>query len=152
MRYFSSIVLFLAALFANSSSFAQKGCDPRLWDHVYDKEWLRLKEYCITVKGTIYTTTYQDDGSAHIRLLLDKGLDSLLNNKNISDEYGCLVVTPICVGQVTYPNAIDACAGMANTVKIPKNGTRVKVSGIYVFNEKTGCNEIRPVTSITTIP
>ena len=152
MRSYLLPVILMLSLFCNCSVFAQKGCDPRLWNHVYDKEWLHVKEYCITVKGTIYTATNEDDGSVHIRLLPDKGQDSLLNEKNTSGEYGCLVVTPICVGAVSAPEAMDACSGLVNKIKIPKRGEHVKVTGIYVYNAKTGYNEIHPATSITLIP
>ena len=116
MRSITAFIVTASFLFPSVSAFSQKGCDPELRAHVYDKEWLRLKKDCLSVKGTIYTAKREDDGNVNIRLSLDPGQEKLINEKNISEQFGCLLVVPICVGTVTFPNAIDACEGFENKI------------------------------------
>jgi hypothetical protein len=152
MRFFHVLIISVCFIFYGNSTYAQKDCDPTLREYVYNKEWLRLKKDCLTVKGTIYTAKHEEDGNVNIRISLDEGQEHLVNDKNRSEQFGCLLAVPICVGSVTYPDAIDACEGFVNKIKIPKNGTHVRVTGTYVLNFQHGWYEIHPVSSIEIIP
>jgi len=151
MKYASKIILFFIFLITVVSARAQKGCNPDIWDYVYNKEWLQIKKTCKSVTGVIYSAQTQTDGNLLIRLDLDPGQGNLLSEKNISDQYGCLVVVPICACEITYPDVGEACRGYINSVTVPKRGSHVKVTGIYVYNLQHGWYEIHPVTSIVMI-
>lgn len=144
------IIAFACFLFTGTMAFGQQ-CDPELRKHVYNEEWLRLKQDCLSVNGTIYTVKRENDGNVNVRIALDPGQESLVNEKNKSDQFGCLLVVPICVGSVTFPDAMDACEGFENKITVPKNGTHVRVTGTYVLNYQHGWYEIHPVSSIEVI-
>ncbi len=151
MKFVIRFILFFVVLLSCTSSFAQRGCDARLWKYVYNPQWLTIKKTCMSATGTVYSVLNQEDGNVHIRLDLDPGQGNLLSDKNISEQYGCLLVVPVCACEVTYPDARETCEGYINDVQIPQRGKRVKVTGTYVFNFQHGWYEIHPVTSITVL-
>ena len=126
-------------------------CDDTLWNHVYHKYRLTIIEQCKTVRGVIVKEKNEKDGDIHILLRLDAGQDNLLNDMNIKQQKGCLVIEPICEHDVTQRDAIGACEGYVNKVYIPHVGEHVEVTGSYVNDTQHGWNEIHPITKITII-
>ena len=126
-------------------------CDSSLWGHVYHKYRLDVIEECKIVTGTIIRIKPEEDGDLHIQLRLDAGQDNLLNDKNYSVQHGNLTREPICVDRVSQSDAIGPCSDYINSVKIPKVGEHVKVTGSYVNDKEHGWNEIHPVTAIEVI-
>ena len=126
-------------------------CDDTLWNHVYHKNRLKVIEQCKIVRGIIIKEKNEKDGDLHILLKLDSGQENLLNDMNINQQKGCLVIEPICEHDVTQQDAIEACEGYVNKVYIPKKGEHVEVTGSYVNDTQHGWNEIHPITKITII-
>ena len=153
MRYnfFKWVILFL--FFHPNGAFSQNyyktlNCDTSLWQHVYHKKRLLLKEQCKTVTGIVISKKKEKDGDFHIKLKLDKGQENLLNTKNLNNQDSCLVIEPICVNKVTQADALDFCEWCINHIFIPNKGQHVKVTGSYVLDSKHGWMEIHPVTEI----
>ncbi|TAN26575.1 MAG: hypothetical protein EPN30_04355 [Actinomycetota bacterium] len=76
----------------------------------------------------------------------------MVNNKNISEQHGDLVLEAVCEESPTQADAVSACANYRSSVVIPAVGTHVAVTGSYVFDADHGWNEIHPITSIAPIP
>ncbi len=121
-------------------------CDPSLWNHVYNPSRLKVIEPCLTLTGYIDEVKREKDGDDHILLRLDKGEENYLNNKNIEDQHGDLVLETVCINPATQLDAVAACAGFNNNITIPSRGTHVKVTGSYVLDTAHGWMEIHPVT------
>jgi len=126
-------------------------CDENLWNHVYHPQRLQILERCKTVTGTIDHIKPEPDGDLHIRLRLDPQYGGMLNEKNMTVQHGCLVIEPVCVKEITQQDAIDACMGFNSTVRIPKKGDHVRVTGAYILDKPHGWTELHPVTSIEVI-
>lgn len=124
-------------------------CDPSLWNHIYNSYRLQIIKECITVTGTVDAVNDEKDGDEHILLRLDAGQENLLNDKNISEQKGDLVLEPVCVNEVTQADAIVPCSGYLNNVQIPELGDKVNVTGTYVLDKEHDWMEIHPVTCIT---
>jgi hypothetical protein len=140
-----AIAAALMALAACSSSGGDAatayGAHP--FEHVYHPQRLKVLDKCRTITGVIEHVKREPDGDAHIRLRADDA--SLLNQKNIDDQQGDLVLEPVCVGTVTQEDAKDACADYHSDVTVPATGTRVTVTGPWVLDKQHGWNEIHPV-------
>jgi hypothetical protein len=124
-------------------------CDESLWNHVYQSSRLQILNRCITVSGVVESIRSETDGDSHIRVKLDSQFTYLINAANIKDQFGDLVVEPICQHSVIQPNAFFACIDFHQNINIPPIGTHVKVAGSYVldtWHDKWA--EIHPVTSI----
>jgi hypothetical protein len=147
-------LLLFMVLILNYFSYSQKQypCDTSLWQHVYHKQRLEVKQECKTVTGYIFSKKKEPDGDIHIKLRLDAGQGDLLNNKNIEKEDSCLVIEPICAGRATQPDAIGSCKDYVNQIEIPKKGQHVRITGSYVLDTKHGWLEIHPITKIEVIP
>jgi len=144
MRLFLLLLLCLPALV-----FAQ--CDTSLWRHVYHNYRLHVINPCTTATGVVSYLIYEDDGDIHIRIKLDSPYSYMLNPSNISDQYSCLVVEPICATTITYSAAVAPCTGLINHVYIPNRGEHVAITGPWVTDTYHGWNEIHPVTAINII-
>jgi hypothetical protein len=128
-------------------------CDESLWDHVYNPSRLQVVDSCITIAGTIDSIRAEKDGDLHIRLSVDSQYSLLINQANKDNQFGDLVLEPICVREVTQASAIAACQNFRQVIDIPPVGTHVKVTGSYVLDrEHNGWAEIHPITSIEEIP
>lgn len=125
-------------------------CDTSLWHYVYNRDRLQLIKKCLTVKGTIEEIRKEKDGDDHILLKLDAGQDSLLNDKNIEQQHGDLVVEVICLNSIKQEDAVSACANCP-VVQVWPRGSRVQVSGSYVIDKHHGWAEIHPVTKMEMI-
>ena len=155
LKYILFFVVFMAFLFQSKEAGAapiptdSAYCDTSLWPHVYHNYRLVIHTPCMSVTGVIDGTPYSEaDGDYHIRVKLDTMYNYMLNSLNISDEYGDLVVEPICVAAISQSDAVAPCAGVVNNVYLPNAGEYVKVTGPYVTDNDHGWNELHPVTSI----
>lgn len=139
------------------------GCDPSLWDHVYNPDRLIVKQQCISVTGTIMDATANQstkrkdgvrkeaDGDTHGWIKLDPQFKNLINAGNVSDEEGNLVFEIVCNFNVTQSDAKTACpASYHNSVILRPVGSHVRIVGSYVQekNHKKWM-EIHPVSSIS---
>jgi hypothetical protein len=126
-------------------------CDESLWDHVYNPNRLQIVDSCITITGTIDSIRAEKDGDLHIRLSVDSQYSHLINQANKDNQFGDLVLEPICVRKVTQASAIAACENFIQAIEIPPVRTHVKVTGSYVLDhEHNDWAEIHPISSIET--
>ena len=149
----NKIRLFVLFLFLALTGFSQTKapCDSSLWQHVYHSYRLKVLEECKTVTGVVEFRRKEQDGDWHIRLKLDSGQDGLLNEKNINEQHGCLVIEIICACEVTQTDAEGACEGFVNGVRVPEVGEHISVTGSYVYDSQHGWREIHPVTKIVVL-
>jgi hypothetical protein len=138
---------------SSSTPTSTDRCDQSLWDHVYNPSRLQVVDYCRSVSGVIESIRTERDGDFHIRVKLDPEFSDMINSANIKNQFGNLVVEPICVNPVTQPSAISACQDFHQNIEVPPVGSHVEITGSYVLDKEHGSwAEIHPVTSITTIP
>jgi hypothetical protein len=124
-------------------------CDESLWEHVYNPSRLQIVDSCITITGTIDSIRAEKDGDLHIRLSVDSQYSHLINQANTDNQFGDLVLEPICVREVTQASAIAACQNFRQAIDIQPVGTHVRVTGSYVLDhEHSDWAEIHPITSI----
>lgn len=121
-------------------------CDASLWDHVYEKERLRILEACTSVEGRVLSLHRSFDGDLHIGIRPEH--KSVLNLINLVHAHGELVVEIICEHTPTDANDQIACEGFRPQIPIPSVGDRVRVTGAYVTDRDNGWNEIHPVTQV----
>jgi len=145
--------LFLLFLFLTGPTITwiSGQCDSSLWVHVYHNYRLKVIQECKTVTGVVDSKRREKDGDYHIRLRLDSGQENLLNDKNISEQHGCLVIEIICSCEVTQSDAISSCEGFVNNLKVPEIGDHIRVTGSYVYDTQHGWNEIHPITKIVVL-
>ena len=124
------------------------GADPFV--HVYHPARLKVLVACRTITGTIDFIRREPDGDDHVRLRVDDV--SLLNQGNIDNQHGDLVLEPVCINPVTQEDAKSACAGYRSDVVVPPAGSRVSVTGPWVLDTEHGWNEIHPVVRISVLP
>src|SRR6478735_926014 len=86
-----------------------EGCDPALWDRVYNKERLEVTNPCITATGTIAELDQNKDGDTHMLLKLDAGQEGLLNKKNEKKKEGNLVVEVVCSAPGSDEKVANTC-------------------------------------------
>ena len=141
------IRIFILLLLSALTGYGQ--CDSSQWQHIYHSYRLKVIEQCKTVIGIVDGVRQEKDGDYHIRLRLDSGQESLLNEKNISEQQGCLVIEIVCSCGVTQADAVIACEGFTNKVPVPSIGDHISVTGSYVYDSQHGWREIHPVNSIT---
>lgn len=135
---------------AVSPSATQDACGPDPFAHVYHPARLKVLSACRTITGTIDFIRREPDGDDHIRLRVDDA--SLLNQGNIDNQHGDLVLEPVCINPVTQADAKSACAGYHSDIVVPPAGTRVSVTGPWVLDTEHGWNEIHPVVRISVTP
>src|SRR6266446_383589 len=146
----------LVLLLAASCAYGQ--CVDSLWKHVYNPQRLQVYQLCMSVTGTIVDATHgkrkdgvrkEADGDCHGWLKLDPGQEKYLNAGNMSGEEGNLVYEVVCLFPVTQKDAVSACKGFKNTVKLAPVGGHVKMSGSWVQDDNHAkWNEIHPVSKI----
>jgi hypothetical protein len=142
-----------ASMKTAAQSIAAQGCNASLLKHVYHPTRLQMIAPCIEVTGTIVDIKPEADGDDHIQLRIDPQLEDLLNSHNHNDQNNSLVLEPVCQGLVTQTDAIAACRDFHSPVKIPAEGSKVRVLGRFVLDQEAdhGWTEIHPVTSITVL-
>jgi hypothetical protein len=138
---------------SSSAPTSSEQCDQSLWNHVYHPSRLQVVTPCKSVLGVIESKRVEKDGDYHIRVKLDPLFSNLINSANIKNQFGYLVVEPICVNKVTQADAISACQNFHQNISIPPIGSHVNITGSYVLDKEHGnWAEIHPVTSIKKIP
>ena len=126
-------------------------CDDSLWNHVYNPSRLQIVDKCITVTGIIDSIRSEQDGDLHIRLKLDPPYAHLVNQANQENQFGDLVLEPICIGKVTQATAISACQNFHQDIHIPPVSSHIQVTGSYVLDKEHGnWAEIHPITTMAT--
>lgn len=123
-----------------------ENCDSALWEHVYQKERLRVVQACTVVEGRVKSVWREHDGDLHIAL--DPAEKSVLNIFNLVHAHRTLVVEIICEHDASGDVARAACGGLRSQVTIPSPGDRLRVTGAYVVDKDNGWMEIHPVTRI----
>ena len=137
----------------SSDETTSNQCDQTLWKHVYNPTRLQVVTPCKSVLGVIESKRVEKDGDYHIRVKLDPAFSNLINSANTKNQFGDLVVEPICVNAVIQADAISACQNFHQNINIPPIGSHVNITGSYVLDKEHGnWAEIHPVTSITGIP
>lgn len=130
----------------------QVQCDPTLWDHVYHPQRLNILEMCTQVSGTIKELTPQPNGDYQIRLALDPNYKFMVNQANVDQQHGNIVLETICQNPSQLQDAVQSCQGWTSIVNIPPVGTHVIATGSYVLDlEHDRLAEIHPVSSIGVI-
>jgi hypothetical protein len=135
-----------------SSPQAQPQCNASLWEHVYDPGRLKIMGACQTVTGTITDQHANADGDIDVRIAVDPAYANLLNAGNISNLSGHLQTEAICQAPPQTTESKGACRGFAGSVVIPQDGTRVQVTGTYVFDTNHGWMELHPISDLRVIP
>jgi hypothetical protein len=103
------------------------------------------------VTGTVESARSEPDGDVHLLLKLPASRSALLNDGNLSDTHGDLVVEIICVDTTTQADAESACAHHVNQIAVPSAGERIRISGTYVLDAVHGWMEIHPVSRLTVL-
>lgn len=123
--------------------------------HVYSPDRLQLLAACIELTGTIDLEKAQPDGDYHVRLHLDLGQvcsgQPCIDQDNVSQQGGDLILEPVCENPITQADAVTACAGYHNPLALPLVGSHVEVMGPFVLDTDHGWNEIHPLESITVV-
>ncbi|MEP7170493.1 MAG: hypothetical protein ABI855_14080 [Bacteroidota bacterium] len=135
----------------SGAKFIAAGCNPALWDRVYNPSRLEIIDSCISVTGVITESHAEDDGDQHLLLKLDAGQENLLNKRNLKKKSDELVLEVICANNVKLKKVKKACKGYVNNVEIHPVGMHVKVTGSYVIDSHNGWAEIHPVTKMDII-
>jgi hypothetical protein len=144
-------VALLSPSIVTASESTPGKCDDSLWNHVYNPSRLQIVDKCITVTGVIDSIRSERDGDLHIRLKLDPSYVHLVNQANQENQFGDLVLEPICIGKVTQATAISACLNFHQDIDIPPVGSHVQVTGSYVLDKEHGkWAEIHPITNMAT--
>jgi hypothetical protein len=157
-----------------STTANMTNCDESLWNHVWYPSRLQVIDRCRVVTGVVENVSIRGDGDEHINLKLDSEYTNLLNQKNIDEQYGDLVLEVICKRPIRKMDefivctkedvneeghikvigacvlAFNACNGFKQDFEIHV-GEHVKVTGAYVLDSEHGWNEIHPITSIMKI-
>lgn len=94
---------------------------------------------CEKVLGTVYNMkgTKEEDGDYQFDLKVEEPYKGLLNQGNIKQAKGMLVIEIIPMDQ------------NSRSVKIPQNGDRIQVYGAWVTDNPKGWNEIHPAWNVT---
>ena len=135
-----------ASSMAEGPPAAAAGCQPALWDHVYDPSRLTKLEACVAVTGTVVESAADDDGDQHFLIRLDPGQEALVNQVNRSKKNGNLVIEIVCANPVALKKAKSACAGYSNDILLAPVGAHIKATGTFVIDSHNGWNEIHPVS------
>lgn len=150
LLYVALATLALVSCSRGNSASAPSACGADVFAHVYHPQRLKVLDACRTITGTVDFVRHERDGDDHVRLRVDDA--SLLNDGNIENQHGDLVLEPVCISTVTQEDAKDACAGYRSDVAVPPVGTRVSVTGPWVLDTEHGWNEIHPVVKIEATP
>jgi len=136
--------------------FTSAGCpdDPAAYlkKHVWSPSRLEIIEPCITVTGVLTDVRPILDGDLHIRLRLDPPFEGLLNDANRRGQAGQLVIEPACRWAPWRRNSTGPCKNRGYNLHIPKNGTRVRVTGTFVFARDHALNELHPIFKMNILP
>ena len=148
----ATVLLFAAPMLLQnrSGSSSQPGCNSETLNHVYSADRLQVHNSCQTVTGTVVRIVQERDGDTHIRLQPDAQYSGMLNDYNMQDQKGTLILEIVCAySYIPQQDAVSACQGYTNQVPIPNIGQHVSVVGQYVTDLDHGWREIHPVYSVS---
>jgi hypothetical protein len=147
MKKILSLALLCLAFVA---AFSQLSCDASLWPHVYKPERLQGEKKCITVKGIVKSVNQTDDGNYRLQLKLDPGQPiSLLNDKNMALQNGCLVLEIICGHRpIKDPDALKSCGVFESKIRVPLVGAHIQAIGTSVLDSEHGWNALYPLSDV----
>ena len=137
--------LLLAKLRYREQAPAAQGCDPKLWDHVYESHRLEVLLPCVSVAGRVLSVHKNHDGDAHIELDPDDA--SVLNLINVV-RMSHFVVEAVCDHPSEMKTVTAACAGFTSPIALPAVGDRIRATGVYAVDRDNGWAEIHPVSRI----
>ena len=63
---------------------------------MYSPDRLQVHNPCQTVTGTVVRIVQERDGDTHIRLQLDAQYSGMLNDYNMQDQKGTLILEIVC--------------------------------------------------------
>lgn len=139
-----------------AKQFASSGCpdDPAAYlkKHIWSPSRLEIIEPCITVTGILTDVRPILDGDLHIRLRLDPPYEGLLNVANRRRQAGQLVIEPACRWAPWRRNSTGPCKNRGYSLTIPKIGTRVRITGTFVFDRDHAWNELHPIFRLDPFP
>jgi hypothetical protein len=146
-----AIVLAVCTWAVPASAKTDDGCrdgDPLA--NVRDPKRLKVLRRCVTATGVVHFAQTEKDGDVHISLTLDRDDRYLLNGGNRRKHHGTLVVEIVPADQpgcrkgerVRY----GRCTGAS--VRTPKRGARIRVTGPWVLDRPHGWREIHPAWKI----
>jgi len=136
----TSLLLASSACGPISGNTAATACTPTDQDqYIYHPERLEVKSACIRVTGIVNAVRSEPDGDVHIRLDLDQAYRYLLTDAN-DNQYGDLVVEPVCYHKVTQEDALDTCASDPDPYsrELPEVGQHIWMEGRYVLDKDHG--------------
>jgi hypothetical protein len=136
-------------------------CRPDPHANVYLGLRLILIRPCVKVEGVVYTAERAPDGDLHIGLYLQPGDLAVIDEHNVLDRGGRLVVEAVPADQAGCtpgkpPPASDQPAGRLGictgaNVAAPASGDRIAVIGAYVIDAQYGWTEVHPAWSLTVL-
>jgi len=137
-------------------TFASDGCtdDPAgyLKKRIWNAKRLDIIEPCVTITGVVTAVRPILDGDLHLHLRPDPEFAGLLNQKNIQARGGNLILEPQCFWAMWRRNSTGSCKNRGYKMHIPKVGTRVRVTGTFVFDRDHGWNELHPIFKMDILP
>ena len=135
---------------------ASSGCtdDPAayLQKNIWNAKRLDIIEPCITITGVVTAVRPILDGDLHVHLRPDPHFSGLVNEKNIQARGGNLIMEPQCRWAMWRRGSTGSCSNRGFRLEIPKVGTRVRVTGTFVFDRDHGWNELHPVFKLDILP
>jgi hypothetical protein len=117
-------------------------------EHVYHPDRLELRNPCMTVTGVIDRIKEEPDGDYHVRLHLDPQFMGVINDVNVQQQAGDLILEPVCIHAITQADAVSACTGFASSLVMPPPQTHVVATGAYVLDTGHGWMELHPLWDI----
>ena len=118
---------------------------------MYSPSRLKVVGTCQTVTGSITDQHTNEDGDIDVRIAVDRQYASLLNAGNMSGLNGHLQTEAICQTAIHTAEAAAACGRFRGSIAIPRDGTRVQVTGTYVLDTYHGWMEIHPISDLRVI-
>lgn len=91
------------AITTTAAATNQTECRQNPLASVYHVQRLELKEPCKTVSGAVESVKIESDGDYHIAWKLDDQYSNLINDDNIKNQHGNLVVEVIPLDQPNIP-------------------------------------------------
>jgi len=139
-----------------SKQFASTGCtdDPvaYLQERIWNAKRLEVIEPCVTITGVVTAVRPILDGDLHLHVRPDPEFAGLVNEKNIQARGGNLILEPQCFWAMWRRNSTGSCKNRGFPIHIPKVGTRVRVTGTFVFDRDHGWNELHPIFRLDPVP
>ncbi|MEJ2668459.1 MAG: DUF3761 domain-containing protein [Deinococcales bacterium] len=124
-----AVALALIATGATAASPRQT-CRSQPLAGVYHPARLHVMNACVTVSGTVEAVRHEADTDYHINVRLDARYAALINQKNVTQEHGDLVVEIIPMDEPNLPT--------------PRVGEHVTFTGAYVLDTAHGWMEVHP--------